>query len=82
VDGLIVTLRDQKVILDSDLARIYGVATSRFNEAVKRNLARFPPDFMFRLSREEWQNVEALRSQIAILKPGRGQHRKHLPYAE
>jgi ORF6N domain-containing protein len=81
VDGPIITLRDQKVILDPDLSRIYGVATFRFNEAVKRNLARFPADFMFRLSEGEWRSLVPLRSQIAILKPGRGQHRKHLPYA-
>jgi len=42
---------------------------------------RFPSDFMFRLSRAEWKRLQGLRSQIAILKPGRGQHRKHLPYA-
>jgi hypothetical protein len=59
---------------------IYGVATFRFNEAVKRNLARFPADFMFRLSKEEWNGLQSLRSQIAILKTGRGQHRKYLPH--
>jgi len=55
--------------MDSDLARIYGVPTGRFNEAVKRNLKRFPADFSFLVSREEY---EALISQNAISKPGRG----------
>ena len=64
------------MVLDSDLARIYGVSTGRFNEAVKRNLKRFPEDFSFVLTREEFG---FLKSQFAILKPGRGQHRKYLP---
>lgn len=81
VDSVIFTLRNHKVILDADLARIYGVPTFRFNEAVKRNSNRFPADFMFHLSNEEWRNLEALRSQIAILKAGRGKHRKYPPYA-
>jgi len=71
-------IRGQRVLLDSDLAAIYGVPASRLNEAVKRNRHRFPADFMFQLTREEF---ESLRSQIAILKPGRGGHRKYLPYA-
>jgi len=54
------------------------VPTKRFNEQVKRNLERFPADFMFQLTEEEW---ESLRSQIATLKPGRGQHRKYMPCA-
>lgn len=65
----ILTLRDQRVVLDSDLAVVYGVSTGRFNEAVTRNLARFPSDFMFTLDREE---LEALISQNAISKPSRG----------
>jgi hypothetical protein len=76
---LIRTLRGQRVLLDADLAGLYGVPTFRFNEAVKRNLSRFPEDFMFRLTKEEWNRLEALRSQNAILKPGRGQHRKYPP---
>jgi hypothetical protein len=71
-------LRGQKVLLDSDLAALYDVPTKRFNEQVKRNLERFPADFMFQLTEEEW---ESLRSQIATLKLGRGQHRKYMPYA-
>ena len=78
IDGMIHTLRGARVILDSDLAKIYGVPTFRFNEAIKRNRHRFPPDFMFQLTTEE---AAALRSQIAILKKGRGQHRKYRPYA-
>jgi hypothetical protein len=80
IASLIHSVRDQRVILDADLARIYGVETFRFNEAVKRNLVRFPADFMFRLSNEEWNGLQSLRSQIAILKTGRGQHRKYLPF--
>ena len=55
-----------------------AVPTFRFNEAIKRNRHRFPPDFMFQLTAEE---AAALRSQIAMLKKGRGQHRKYRPYA-
>jgi ORF6N domain len=63
IDNLIREIRGQKVILDSDLAALYGVPTFRFNEAIKRNKNRFPPDFMFQLSQAEF---EALRSQTAI----------------
>lgn len=65
-------------MLDADLAALYGIPTGRFNEAVRRNLTRFPRDFMFSLTN---QDLAALRSQIATLKTGRGQHRKYLPYA-
>jgi hypothetical protein len=71
------TIRGQRVILDTDLARIYGVLTSRLNEAVKRNRRRFPEDFLFQLTAEEQR---ALTSQIAISKPGRGGRRTR-PYA-
>lgn len=70
-------IRGHRVLLDSDLASLYGVPTFRFNEAVKRNIARFPADFAFQLTAEEHVS---LRSQIAILKTGRGKHRKYLPY--
>jgi phage regulator Rha-like protein len=73
----IATLRGQRVILDSDLAALYGVETKRFNEAIKRNGARFPADFMFQLQAAE---SDSLRSQFATLKTGRGQHRKYQPY--
>ena len=70
-------LRGQRVMLDADLAALYGVPTGRFNEAVRRNLARFPKDFMFQLTDEE---QAALRSQFAISNSGRG-GRRYLPYA-
>ncbi len=71
-------IRGQKVMLDSDLAELYAVPTGRLNEQVKRNLDRFPDDFAFHLTRQEF---DALRSQIAILEaPGRGEHRKYLPF--
>src|SRR5215469_16875558 len=66
IDEMIRTVRGMRVMLDRDLAKIYGVPTFRFNEAIKRNRHRFPPDFMFQLTREEFAR---LRSQIAILKP-------------
>jgi phage regulator Rha-like protein len=65
-------------MLDADLAALFDVPTGRFNEAVRRNLARFPADFMFPLTN---QDLAALRSQIATLKTARGQHRKYPPYA-
>ena len=73
VESLILVVRGEKVILDNDLAVIYGVATKRLNEQVRRNQDRFPEDFAFQLTRKEWKPVEALRSQNATLKMGRGQ---------
>ena len=73
-------IRGQKVMLDEDLAELYGVETKRLNEAIKRNSTRFPEDFMFQLTDNE---EISLRSQIATLKKynsGRGQHRKYNPY--
>ena len=81
IDAVIQTIRGQKVILDVDLARIYGIPVFRFNEAVKRNADRFPEDFRFQLTGDEWEVARSLRSQIAILETGRGRHRKYLPYA-
>lgn len=78
ISARILTTRGQKVLLDSDLAELYGVETKRLNEQVRRNGTRFPDDFMFQLSDDEYT---ALRSQIATLKTGRGQHRKYMPYA-
>lgn len=63
---MIRTIRGVRVMLDRDLAKIYGVPTFRFNEAIKRNRDRFPPDFMFQLTREEF---DSLKSQIAMSKP-------------
>ena len=77
LDNLIHELRGEKVMLDSDLARIYGIPAFRLNEAVKRNRDRFPDDFLFQLTRQE---VASLTSQIAISKKGRG-GRRTLPYA-
>jgi hypothetical protein len=76
VEPLIREIRGERVILDTDLARVYGVPTFRFNEAVKRHLERFPPDFRFQLKLDE---AAALTSQIAMSKPGRGGRRTH-PY--
>ena len=73
----ILTVRGVKVMLDSDLAALYGVTTKRLNEQVRRNRGRFPVDFMLQLSGEE---VAALRSQIATSKTGRG-GRRYAPYA-
>jgi len=81
VKGKIYLIRGQKVLLDSDLAELYGVETKVLNQAVKRNLSRFPLDFMFQLSEVEYAGWGSLRSQIVTLKPGRGGHRKYLPYA-
>tara|TARA_B100001964_G_scaffold191940_1_gene214467 strand:+ start:1064 stop:1597 length:534 start_codon:yes stop_codon:yes gene_type:complete len=72
----ILFIRDKKVILDSDLAEIYGVTTKRLNEQVKRNQARFPEDFMFVLRKEE---LESLKSQFATSKKVRG-GRRTLPF--
>lgn len=71
-------IRSQKVMLDANLAELYEVPIKVFNQAVKRNKGRFPADFMFQLTNEEFA---ALRSQIVTLETGRGRHRKYLPYA-
>ena len=76
IEQVILLLRGQKVILDRDLAALYGVPTKSLNRAVKRNLDRFPADFMIQLTAEE---AAALRCQFGTLK--RGQHFKYLPYA-
>jgi hypothetical protein len=101
-EDLIHEVREQKIILDTDLARIYGVTAKRLNEQVKRNQQRFPADFVFQLTAEEANSLRsqfatssggnrsqfatassesAVRSQIATLKKGRGQHRKYRPFA-
>ena len=76
IESLIHVIRDQQVMLDSDLARLYGVETRVLNQAVKRNIERFPEDFMFQLTKEE-----CLRSQIVTLNERRGKHLKYMPYA-
>ena len=79
IRNMIYTVRNQQVMLDNDLAKLYQVETKRLNEAVKRNIARFPEEFRFQLNEEE---TEFLRSQFATLNEndGRGKHRKYLPY--
>ena len=77
IERRIYLIRGHKVMLDVDLAGLYQVPTKRLNEQVRRNLKRFPEDFMFQLMNAE---AEALRSQIATSKPGRG-GRRYLPYA-
>jgi hypothetical protein len=74
-DQCITRVRGYAVILDSDLAALYGVPVKRLNEQVRRNSERFPVNFMFQLTNAEW---DSLRSQFATLK--RGQHRKYSPY--
>jgi phage regulator Rha-like protein len=78
IESRILLIRGEKVLLDSDLAELYGVPTKVFNQAVKRNRRRFPDDFMFRLTLQEAREVESLRSQTVTLK--RGQHRKYSPF--
>lgn len=78
IEQSIVFLRGQRVLIDSVLAELYDVETKVLNQAVKRNLARFPADFMFQLTEEE---ANSLRSQFVTLNVGRGQHRKYLPFA-
>jgi len=77
VERRILSIRGQNVIIDADLAELYGVETRRLNEQVKRNRERFPDDFVFQLSQEEFA---ALRSQSAISNAGRG-GRRTPPYA-
>jgi hypothetical protein len=79
VEPLIYTIRGQRVIVDRDLSGIYGVETRRLNEQVKRNLAKFPEDFMFQLTEGEANDWARSRSQIATMK--RGKNIKYLPYA-
>ena len=77
IENKIFHIRGVPVMLDSDLAELYGVTPKRLNEQVQRNTKRFPNHFMFKLIAEEW---ESLRSQIATLEKGRGQHKKYLPF--
>jgi len=79
IEKAIYLIRGEKVMLDSDLAKLYGVTTKRFNEQVKRNRGRFPEDFMFQLTTGEAKLTQSSRSQIATLK--REQNIKYLPYA-
>ncbi len=92
IQNRIYEIRGERVMLDFDLAQLYEAETKALNQAVKRNIKRFPPDFMFRLTLTEWQAIRpqsvtasesttSLRSQSVTLKNKRGQHAKYLPYA-
>jgi len=91
IQNRIYEIREERVMLDRDLAQLYEIETKVLNQAVKRNIMRFPPDFMFQLTREEFESmqfqVEPLetpqvsRSQFVTLKINRGQNLKYLPYA-
>jgi len=76
IEDRIYTIRGMQVMIDRDIAALYGVETKRLNEQVRRNINRFPEDFMFQLTKEE-----CLRSQIATLNSEQGKHLKYLPYA-
>lgn len=76
IENLIHVIRGRQVMLDSDLAKLYGVETKVLNQAVKRNIERFPEDFMFQLTKEE-----CLRSQFVTLNEARGKHLKYYPHA-
>ncbi len=70
VENLIVTIRKHRVILSADLARIYGVPTKALNQAIRRNVERFPPDFVLRVTRAEADRIARLRSQTVTLESG------------
>lgn len=91
IQNRIYEIRGERGMLDTDLAGLYEVETRVLNQAVKRNIKRFPADFMFQLTKEEFEflkyqveereNNNSLRSQFVILKTGKGQHSKYMPYA-
>ncbi|HTN05712.1 ORF6N domain-containing protein [Agriterribacter sp.] len=91
IQNRIYEIRGERVMLDRDLALLYETATKRLTEAMKRNIKRFPPDFMFQLTKAEWESIkyqreaaeksESSRSQFATLNTGRGHNLKYLPYA-
>lgn len=78
IQSKIYEIRGQKVMLDFDLASLYGTETKYLKRSVKNNLKRFPSDFMFELTKEEW---DFLRCNFCTLKEGRGKHPKYMPYA-
>lgn len=79
IDSKIYEIRDTKVMFDFDLAELYGTETKRLKEQVRRNIERFPEDFMFEITADEYNS---LRTQIATLEnPGRGKYPKYLPFA-
>ena len=75
IQGMIYEIRDQRVMLDSDLAALYDVEVKVLNQAVKRNIPRFPVDFMFQLTDEEWKN---LRSQFVTFKNATRKYKPHV----
>ena len=92
IQNRIYEIRNERVMLDFDLASLYEVETKALNQAVKRNIKRFPEDFMFTLTATEWQTIRqqaenvnkshlSLRSQIVTLEIGKGKHPKYLPHA-
>ena len=91
IQNRIYEIRGERVMLDRDLAALYETETKALNLAVKRNIKRFPKEFMFQLTKEEYENIrfqietletgKSLRLQNETLKTGRGQHSKYLPYA-
>jgi ORF6N domain len=92
IQNRIYEIRGERVMLDRDLAALYETETKALNLAVKRNLKRLPPDFMFQLTKDEFESLRfqietleqsdnSLRLQNETLKMGRGQHSKYLPYA-
>ena len=82
VQNLIHEIRGRKVMLDFDLARLYQVETKALKQSVRRNLERFPPDFMFTLSQDEFNSLKInIRSQIVTLEIGRGKYPKYPPFA-
>src|ERR1700722_1661150 len=96
IQNRIYEIRGERVMLDKDLAALYETETKALNQAVKRNLKRFPPDFMFQLTKEEFESLRfqietsdskspkstsnSLRSQFVTLDSGRGKYSKYLPY--
>jgi len=90
IENRIFTIRGKPVMLDSDLSELYQVETRVLNQAVKRNIERFPKEFMFQLTKDEYEQIKSLKiseqgssltSQNVTLKSKRGKHRKYLPYA-
>ena len=90
IERKILLIRGHKVMIDADLAQLYGIETFNLNKSVKRNSERFPEDFMFQLTKEEADSlrfqtgilkaVEQAKSQSVEIRRGRGQHRKYLPF--
>src|SRR4030095_6038169 len=90
IQNRIYEIRGERVMFDRDLATLYEIPVKSLNLAVKRNMKRFPKDFMFQLSKDEWESLRfqietlesssLLRSQNETLKKGRGQHSKYLPF--